>query len=165
MWGVVNITRSGLSPGEPLYETLVATASILHDAHDRWWVIAGAAAAIHGARPINVADVDVILSADDARRLFPRLGIVPLPPGDHPRFRSAMFARWTRPPLVVEFMADFRLREEDGIWRPVAPQTREAVTIGPATVFVPERAELRTMFVRFGRATDRARIALLDRIG
>ena len=59
----------------------------------------------------------------------------------------------------------FELRDADGLWRPVVPQTREAVSLGSTTVFVPARAELRTMFARFGRAKDHSRIALLDRIG
>ena len=150
---------------EPLAKTIGAVALVLRDAGDPWWIISSAAAALHGAQPITVADVDVILSQDDATRVFPQLGIAPLPPSDHPRFRSAVFGRWLVPPLAVEFMAGFELRDADGLWRPVVPQTREAVSLGQTTVFVPARAELRAMFARFGRAKDHARIALLDQIG
>jgi hypothetical protein len=159
-------TRQRVTPlPDPLAQTIVATASALVDAHDPWWIISSAAAALHGAQPITVGDVDVILSPYDATRLFARLGIAPLPPSDHPRFRSGVFGRWTVPPLVVEFMAGFDLRDADGVWRRVAPQTREARSIGAATVFVPGRDELRAMFERFGRTKDQARIALLDQIG
>lgn len=101
-------------PG-PLRDTIVAVGSIMAEARDPWWIISGAAAAIYGAHPISVSDVDVILSAEDAMRLFSRFEIRQAPPSDHPRFRSELFGRWTETPLAVEFMANFTLRELDGV--------------------------------------------------
>ncbi|WP_375270871.1 hypothetical protein [Sphingomonas sp.] len=153
-----------MSLPEPLITTIAAAAAVLEDAREPWWIISGAAAAIHGAYPISVADVDVLLSVGDAERLFFRLGIALAPPSDHPRFRSALFGRWTATPLVVEFMARFRLRDCDGIWRAIEPATRRSVRVGSAQVFVPALIELRSMFERFRRAKDMARVDLLDRI-
>jgi hypothetical protein len=148
----------------PLRETIIATGSIMTEAHDPWWIISGAAAAIYGAHPIEVSDVDVMLSVTDAERLFARVGIEQAPPSDHPRFRSEVFGQWTGCALVVEFMANFTLREMDGIWRSMRPKTRRAMRVGAVTVFVPEVCELRHMFERFGREKDHARIALLDQL-
>lgn len=149
---------------DPLHETIVAVGSILADARDPWWIISGAAAAIHGAQPITVSDVDVMLSVEDAKRLFARIGIAQEPQSSHPRFRSEIFGRWEACPLVAEFMANFVLRDLDGVWRPMLPSTRRAVTIGAITIFVPELQELRGMFQRFGRPKDLTRIKLLDHL-
>lgn len=148
----------------PLHETVVAVGSILADAVDPWWIISGAAAAIHGAQPITVSDVDVMLSIDDALRLFPQIGIKRFAPSDHPRFRSEVFGQWNKCPLVVEFMANFKLCDLDGVWRPMQPKTRHQVHVGNTAVFVPELCELRGMFERFGRPKDLDRIALLDQL-
>lgn len=147
-----------------LQKTVIATASLMTEARDPWWIISGAAAAIHGAHPITVSDVDVMVSVSDARRIFSRVGIRKAPPSDHPRFRSEAFGQWTECPLVVEFMANFMLRELDGVWRPMKPATRQQIRVESATLFVPEIWELRAMFERFGRAKDHERIALLDRL-
>jgi hypothetical protein len=158
------IRKSVLPLSAPLRKTIIATASLMTEARDPWWIISGAAAAIHGAHPIKVSDVDVMLSVSDAHRIFSRVGISKAPPSDHPRFRSEAFGQWAECPLVVEFMANFMLRELDGVWRPMKPATRQQIRVEAATVFVPEIGELRAMFERFGRPKDNERIALLDRL-
>ncbi len=65
---------------QPLIETIAALGHMLEDAHQPWWIISSAAAAIHGAYPINVGDVDVLLGLNDAEHLFARLDIAPEPP-------------------------------------------------------------------------------------
>jgi len=148
-----------------LHETILSVASIMNDAHDPWWIMSGAAAAIYGARAIIVSDVDVMLSLDDARRLFPRIGIAQTEPSGHPRFRSEIFGQWTACPLIVEFMANFTLCDLDGVWRPMKPTTRRPITIETTTIFVPDLEELRGMFERFGRPKDIERIKLLNQTG
>jgi hypothetical protein len=147
-----------------LHETIVAVGSVMADAHEPWWIISGAAAAIYGAHPITVSDVDVLVSAGDALRIFPRLGIERAAPSDHPRFRSEIFGQWTKSALIVEFMANFKLCEPDGVWRLVRPTTRRQMTVGDTMVYVPELLELRDMFRKFGRAKDRVRIELLNQL-
>lgn len=66
--------------------------------------------------------------------------------------------------LTVEFMAGFQLRDPDGAWRAVQPQTRVPVRVGGATLFIQALHELRDMFERFGRQKDCARVDLIDRL-
>lgn len=144
----------------PLIETLGSVAAIMEEARDPWWIIASAAAALHGAKPITVADVDVLLSVEDIGRILPRIGIEPYPAPPNPLFRSDVLAKWQAPPVPVDLMAGFEHRVGDA-WRAIWPATRQAVSIGPATVYVPERDELRHIIAGFGRPKDLERARLL----
>lgn len=144
----------------PLIETLGSVAAIMAETRDPWWIIASAAAALHGAKPITVADVDVLLSVEDIGRIPPMLGIEPYRGSPNPLFRSQVLARWPAPPLPVDLMAGFEHRVGDA-WHPVWPTTRQAITIGTATVYVPERNELRRIIEGFGRPKDLERARLL----
>lgn len=131
---------------------------MLKHASRPWWIIGSAAVVLHGA-VVQVGDVDVLMDEQDAAQLSEagltwRLGE---PDG---RFRSTLFSRWTEPPLVVEFMAGLHVAKPGG-WSPVQLATRDAVAIGPVTLFVPGRMELQDLLLRFGRAKDVARAALL----
>lgn len=144
----------------PLVETFGSVAQIMATARDPWWIIASAAAALHGASPITVADVDVLLSLADAHRLLPALGITPCQGPANPLFRSELLAKWPAPPVPVDLMAGFEHRVGDS-WHPVRPMTRQAVTIGASTVHIPERDELRRIIEGFGRPKDLERARLL----
>ena len=146
--------------GEALIETLDAVAAALAPAQHDWWIIASAAVALHGADPGAIGDVDVLLDPRDAGVILAGLGLVAAPGAADARFRSELFARWTAPRLPVEFFTGFHLRE-GGVWNEVRPLTRQAVDAGDAALFVPERAELKAMLLRFGRPKDLARSALL----
>ena len=142
-----------------LAETLARVADLLADTHEPWWIIAGAAALLHGVqKPVH--DVDVLLGEDDARRLAKTLSLPAAPGGADPRFRSALFLTWRGAPLPIEFMARFELRTGDA-WHPVAFATRKPITVGRATVFVPAREELRALLLALDRSKDHARAALL----
>lgn len=132
----------------------------MHEVRDRWWIIGSAAVALHGGNPIEVADVDVLCSADDARAMIDRLGLVAISDAADPLFRSAVFARWNTPPLAVEVMADFHVRHE-GAWQRVWPVTRELLPLNGGVVAVPSRAELRKLLLTFGREKDLLRAKLL----
>lgn len=147
----------------PLIKTLGSVAAIMEEARDPWWIIASAAAALHGAKPIIVADVDVLLSVEDIGRILPALGIAPYPAPPNPLFRSKILAKWPAPPVPVDFMAGFEHRVGD-IWRPVSPVTRQAITVDTATVYVPERDELRRIIAGFGRPKDLERARLLTEL-
>lgn len=144
----------------PLIETLGSVAAIMGPARDPWWIIASAAAALHGASPITVADVDVLLSVEDINRILPALGIEPYQGPPNPLFRSEVFAKWPAPPVPVDLMAGFEHRVGD-TWHPVRPATRQAATVGAATVHIPERDELRRIIEGFGRPKDLERARLL----
>ena len=143
-----------------LRETLVMTAGAMRDAHDPWWVISSAAVALHGVTPIEVGDVDVLMSVGDARRMMDRLGVVPIEDGASLLFRSTLFGRWTMPPLVVEIMAGFHVATSAG-WAEVLPRTRVPIFVDERVVYVPDRAELAEMLRLFGRPKDLERVRLL----
>jgi hypothetical protein len=144
-----------------LEDTLVAVGALMRDAHDPWWIITGAAAAIHGVSPIRVADVDLLLSVQDARQVLREIGIAPTRGAKSDRFRSLIFATWRETPLTVEFMAGFCHRERNR-WVAVKPITRRPINVHGETVYVPERSELKAMFERFGRPKDIERVELLS---
>ena len=144
-----------------LRQTLVMLSAALREAHDPWWVISSAAVALHGAAPVDVGDVDVLTSIEDARRVMERLGVVAANDAASPKFRSTVFGRWTAPPLVVEIMAGFDVATAAG-WTAVRPQTRMPIAVETCVVHVPERAELAAMLRLLGRAKDLARVRLLE---
>lgn len=148
----------------PLQTTLREVAQVMTAARDPWWIIASAAVVLHGVPLADVADVDVLLSPADAQRILPGLGLTAAPGGAHPDFRSEIFAIWRAPPLKVEFMAGFA-HCRDGVWRPVWPATRQAVTVLDGVVYVPERDELRRLVESFGRPKDYERARLLQMSG
>ncbi len=131
------------------------------DAHDDWWLIGSAAVALHGADPGTMADVDVVLSEADARRIFTLQDIASAPGIADERFVSRLFATWTEPPLPVEFMAGLH-RSQGGVWQPVRPRTRVAVERDGWRVFVPARTELAEILRSFGRPKDLRRLAALE---
>ena len=143
-----------------LIKTLGCVAAIMEEARGPWWIIASAAAALHGARPITVADVDVLLSVEDIGRILPFIGIEPYPAPPNPLFRSKVLAKWQAPPVPVALMAGFEHRVGD-TWHAVQPVTRQPISIGAATVYVPERDELRNIIEGFGRPKDLERARLL----
>jgi hypothetical protein len=61
--------------GEPLATALTAVGTLMIMADDPWWVIGSAAVALHGADAGRIADVDVLFSVSDARRILPSIGI------------------------------------------------------------------------------------------
>lgn len=136
-----------------LSASLKAIGNVMAEAHDPWWIIASAAVALHGADPGHVADVDVLLSVADARRILPAIGMELRPGSPHAAFRSSIFGTWTGTTLPVEFMADFQRRSGEA-WLPVQPATRQSVEVEGAVVFVPERMELQAMLAAFGRPKD-----------
>ncbi|MFC5423350.1 hypothetical protein ACFPOB_27795 [Bosea eneae] len=144
----------------PLIETLGSVAAIMATARDPWWIIASAAAALHGAEPVTVADVDLLLSVEDINRILPMLGIEPYRGPSNPLFRSEVLAKWPAPPVPVDLMAGFEHRVGDA-WHPVWPTTRQAIMIGSETLYVPERDELRRIIAGFGRPKDLERASLL----
>jgi hypothetical protein len=153
------VTSASLTPD--VITTLSLVTNMTRDNQDDWWIIAGAAAALHGAKEIIVGDVDVLMSARDAETVLQACGIPPMRDSGNKLFRSAIFGQWRDPPLTVEIMADFDHRVSRS-WRRVAPVTREKVRLDGFDLFVPDRAELTAMFRAFGRPKDLERARLLE---
>jgi hypothetical protein len=85
-------------PPSDLRQTLVMMIDAVRDAQDPWWGISSAAVALHGVTPIEVRDVDVLMSVGDAQQLMDALGVVPIEDGES---------------LVVEIMAEFHVATAD----------------------------------------------------
>jgi hypothetical protein len=147
----------------PLVDTLCRVGSAMEGALDPWWIIASAAMALHGARPIDVADVDLLTSERDAVALLGRLRIPTPPGGGSDRFRSRIFARWDAPPVPVEIMAGFEVLTPDG-WQFVRPVSRLPKQIGNTRLFVPSVDELLVHCRLFARPKDEQRAAILQRL-
>ncbi|MBV8686759.1 MAG: hypothetical protein JOZ90_07530 [Alphaproteobacteria bacterium] len=134
---------------------LVEAADAAADAARPWWVIGSAAVALHGA-VTHVADVDLLMDADDAARLLRGRGIAPAPGPGGDRFRSKIFARWSGAGLPIEVMADLDVAVA-GEWRRVRLEGRRPVEVGGRTLFVPPLGELVALLRLFGRDKDLAR--------
>ncbi len=140
-----------------LAESLSRIAAVAGQFDDEWWIIGSAAAALSGADIAIVRDVDLLLSEKDARRLLdlwsgePRKEAAP-----DAQFRSAVFARFDAPSLPVEAFGGFEMKVR-GVWRAVAPLTREA----RGGVFTPSLAEQIALLEAMGREKDKARIGAL----
>ena len=143
--------------------TLVRLAGALEAVQDDWWLIGGAAVALQGLA-IEIADVDVLLSARDAREVIDALNIRANEGVAIDRVRSDIWARWTEPPLGVDLMAGLQIRTDDHGTR-VEPATREAVAVEGRPIYVPARVELVAICRLFGRPKDLERAEGLARIG
>jgi hypothetical protein len=147
----------------PHHAALVLVAATLADAEDDWWLVGGAAVALQGL-DIPIADIDVLMSRRDIDRVIARLGIAPVEGVAIDRIRSEVWARWTAPPLVVDFMTGLQVRTGE-CWTRVAPGTRQAVNVDGRTLYVPARSELIDILRLFGRPKDLERAEGLARIG
>ena len=127
---------------------------------DPWVVIGSAAAWLVGAQ-VEVADLDVLTSASDARFLADHwrgraLAADKLEGAD--RFRSH-FARFEFP-LSVEVMGDLEVATPGG-WKPVRVGATRMVEVDGFDVPVPTVEEQIRLLECFGRPKDRLRAGLL----
>jgi hypothetical protein len=144
-----------------LRQSLAMTAQATAEACDPWWIIGSAAVTLHGAHVPDIKDVDVLMTATDAEQVLRHLGLRSCPPTSSTIFRSSVFGTWSAPPLPVEVMGDLSLATPAG-WRPVRPDTRQAVTVDGHRLFVPSAGELIAMLRSFGRPKDLVRLRLLE---
>jgi hypothetical protein len=145
-----------------LMETLAMLAQAASGATDRWWIIGSTAVVLHGGAVRQVKDVDLLMSAPDAEGFLRRVGVEPRRGTGDERFRSRVFGTWCKPPIPVEAFGGFDVCV-GGVWREAVLETREAVTVGGARLFVPSREELVRLLDSFGRPKDLERAALLRR--
>ncbi len=139
---------------------LARMAGVLRAATEPWWVIAGAAVALHARRPVPVGDILIGIEDVALIRALPGIGV--RTPDDNGLFRSCFYAALDVAGVEVECMAGFELCHA-GRWEPVRPRSRVFVEVGEGlAVPVPDRADMVAMLTRFGREKDMARIALLN---
>jgi hypothetical protein len=153
------VTSASLTPN--VIATLSMVANAARHNRDDWWIIAGAAAALHGVTDIIVGDVDVLMSVRDAEAVMNACCVPPIWASGNKLFRSDVFGQWHDPPMTVEIMAGFDYMDLRG-WRRIAPVKREKIPLDGFDVFVPDCAELTAMFRAFGRPKDLERVRLLQ---
>jgi hypothetical protein len=142
---------------EPHRQTLQRVADLLADARDPWWVLGSAAMALIGIDPGEIHDIDVLVSAPDAEALMHAFALTNQADGGTTHFRSDYFLIPPLGEIRVEIMAGYHILSE-AAWTPVCPATRQAIAVGPATVFVPERQDQINLLTRLGRPKDHARL-------
>ena len=143
-----------------LADTLAVVARITASATASWWVIGSAAMALHGLA-VSVADVDLLLTADDAARVLRENACSPLTDGGTERLRSDVFGRITANALPIDVLGGFHVNQQDR-WALVQPTTRLAVSLAGGTVHVPSRADLTQLTRSLGRPLDLRRADMLD---
>lgn len=140
---------------------LTDVARLMRAAQHPWWIIGSGAVALHGAEAGEVHDIDLLIDKADATDILAAANLLPLTMPPDPLFRSDVFAVLRRTSMPVEIMAGFAISGPNG-WSQVRPQTREAITIGGATLFVPTLSELIALLYRMGRPKDLRRAAALE---
>lgn len=136
-------------------------ATVATAAADPWWIISSAAAALHGADVSDVADVDLLMSVRDARRVLAVIGLAPQAGTASPHFKSKIFGCWHDPPLPVDIMGGFQVAASAG-WRPVRLSSRERVTVDGHALHIPSTKELIGLYRVFGRPKDLQRALVLE---
>lgn len=116
---------------------------------------------LHGAEAGDVHDIDVLIDRADAPAVLAAAGVAPLAMPPDPLFRSDIFAMWQGAEVPVEIMAGFAIAGSQG-WSSVQPETREAIVVREATLFVPSRSELVALLRHMGRPKDLRRAAALE---
>lgn len=138
-------------------------ATVASTATEPWWIISSAASALHGADVPDVADVDLLMSVNDARRMLARIGVAPQAGTESTLFRSLVFGCWRDPPLPVEIMGRFQVATSAG-WHLVRPLSRERVTVDGHALHIPSKEELIGLYRVFGRPKDLQRVVLLEEL-
>lgn len=159
---VQNLSRiGGKPPPDPaLPATLEQLFPYLQTLSEPWWLFGSAAMALHGAGPLIVGDVDLLVSRAEAPLLLGRLGLPVAPGSKSNRFHSEIFATWSNPPLRVEILAGFRVRAGEA-WQEVRPRSRQPIELPFGTVYAPDVPELIALCRLFGRPKDLERERLL----
>lgn len=151
--------RPSLSPA--LVETLEVVVRATGAARDPWWIIGSAAMALYGAERVAPADVDLMMSTQDARRLLRDRGMADDSRGQHENFRSEVFGCLTDEALPIDVMGGFHFRRDDA-WVALCPESREAIALPFGAIFAPSFAELIEITRGFGRPKDLVRVQIMQ---
>jgi hypothetical protein len=145
-----------------LFATLAEIVPELHVHCIEPWCLIGSAAALLAGADVGVADVDVLVSRDDAERLMALWASrreYAHQPADEDRFRSH-FARFRFPGLPVEVMGGLELDVGNG-WQQVRTGRLMLVGLNGLAVPVPSIPDQIRIFESFGRDKDQSRAAAL----
>ncbi|RDI99718.1 hypothetical protein DVT68_02430 [Dyella solisilvae] len=145
-----------------LYATLAEIVPELHVHCVEPWCLIGSAAALLAGADVGVADVDVLVSRNDAEQLmtlWAERREHTHEPVSAERFRSH-FARFRFPGLPVEVMGELELNQGDG-WKPVKAGKLTLVGLNGLAVPVPSLEDQIRILESFGREKDLLRAELL----
>lgn len=145
--------------GPPL-SAIVSLSEFLESTSDPWWILGSAAIALSGVDPDGVRDVDVLVSERDARQLMETKNLRNEADGGGEAYRSEIFLLPDLGAVTVEVMANYAIRQGN-TWRPVSLHTRQPVSVGGATVYVPGPSEQMELLQRLGRPKDLQRLKRL----
>ncbi|GLQ96402.1 hypothetical protein [Dyella mobilis] len=147
---------------QALRDAIAAAVPALHRyCCDNWVVIGSAAAALAGAK-VEVADLDLLTSVEDADRLieaWQEQRDLRYTPAAGDRFRSR-FARFRFPGMPVEVMGGLEYQGIRG-WQQMQVNEVVQVTCAGVTVPIPTRVEQIRVLESFGRPKDLQRAAAL----
>lgn len=138
-----------------LFATLAEVVPELHVHCAQPWCVIGSAAALLVGADVGVADVDLLVSREDAEALMTlwadrRESVYE--PADGERFRSH-FARFRFPGLPVEVMGGLELNQGDG-WKAVRAGRLTLVGLNGLAVSVPSIEDQVRILESFGREKD-----------
>ena len=117
--------------------------------------------ALYGADRVAPADVDLMMSVEDARQLLRDRGLADDSRDQHENFRSEVFGRLTDKALPIDVMGGFHFRRGDA-WVGLCPESREAIALPFGAIFTPSFAELIEITRRFGRPKDLVRVQIME---
>ncbi|KLD65836.1 hypothetical protein Y882_01295 [Dyella japonica DSM 16301] len=145
-----------------LYATLAEIVPELHVHCAQPWCVIGSAAALLAGADVSVADVDLLVSRDDADTLMALWADRREPvyePANAERFRSH-FARFRFPGTPVEVMGGLELNQGDG-WKLVEAGRLTLVGLNGLAVPVPSLEDQIRILESFGREKDAQRAKTL----
>ena len=124
-----------------------------------WWIIGSAALALSGV-PIEPKDIDVFAASDVIEKARLALGATAMPSASD-RFRSSPYFQFQpESGLPIDFMGGLQVCVA-GAWASLQIESRSAVTVGNAKLFIPALEEQARILRLFGRPKDLARVALI----
>lgn len=141
--------------------TLERIADFLAETSDPWWVLGSAAMALIGVDPGEIRDIDLLVSAKDARALMRKHGLTNQADGGTDQYRSDFVLTPDLGDRPVEILSGYQICQ-GGIWAPAQPQSRQSIQTGSVTMFVPDRAEQIALLKRLGRPKDLIRLQMFD---
>jgi hypothetical protein len=143
-----------------LRQTLNLLPRLTGPCEDPWWIVGSAAMTLIGLQGLEVTDVDLIMTPQDARRVLAAVDLPNQADGGAGHARSDVFGRIVEHALPIEIMGGLQLRGDEG-WRRVEPQTREIFRLDTGPIYTPSAQELRELTLASGRPKDLVRARAL----
>ncbi len=148
------------SISDPLRRALLFVAAECTTLEDDWWIIGSTAAFLSGLFDPVPRDIDLLVSARDASRLFLQWNVQPRTPLQSNLFRS-VFGICNTETIDIEIMGDLNVnvgRE----WCPLKLKSRKAIETDAGKLYIPTREEQVSILKLFGRPKDLIRAKSLE---